>query len=112
MTRFSNMNVRTAVRDFDANMLGINLDTLEQERFRGRQHKELMAAHQKRVEQFEATKKMHDFDGHLDELGEKWRAKEKLRRERISASKLDKEYNFPDELIEIALRSLDGRDSV
>ena len=112
MTRFSNMNVRTAVRDFDANMLGIDLDTLEQERFRGRQHKELMATHQKRVEQFEAAKKMRDLDGHLDELGEKWRAKEKLRRERISASKLGKEYNFPDELIEIALRSLDGRDSV
>jgi hypothetical protein len=112
VTRFSSMNVRTAIKDFDANMLGIDLDTLEQERFRGRQHKELMATHQKRVEQFEAAKKMRDLDGHLNEIGEKWRAKEKLRRERISASKLGKEYNFPNELIQIAIRSLDARGGV
>jgi hypothetical protein len=55
---------------------------------------------------------MRDLDGHLNDLGQQWRAKEKLRRERISATKLGKEYNFSDELIEIALRSLDGRDSV
>jgi len=106
------MNVRTAVRGFDANMLGIDLDTLEQERFRGKQHKKLMAAHQKRLEQFEAAKKMRDFDGHLNEIGEKWRAKEKLRRERISATKRGQEYNFPDELLQIAIRSLDAGGSV
>ncbi len=106
------MNVRTAVKDFDANMLGIDVNTLEQERFRGQKHKELMTIHEKRVEEFEAAKKIRDHDGHLDDIGEKWRAKEKLRRKRISATKRGKEYNFPDELIEIALRSLDGRDSV
>ena len=112
MRRSSDMNVRTAVKDFDASMRGIDVNALEQERFRGKQHKELMALHEKRVEQFEVAKQMRDLDGHLNELGEQWRAKEKLRRERISATKLGKEYNFSDELIEIALRSLDGRDSV
>jgi len=102
--------IRDVVPNFDAMMLGIDIFELEKERFSGKEHRKLMVQHQKRVQEFEIKKQLADFEGHLNEVGEIWRGKERIRRERIRASKLNKHYAFSDKQLEIAMRSFDAKD--
>lgn len=95
-----------------AEQLGIDLHDLWDERFSGKRHLELVAEHEERVERWETLQAMSRFQGTLNELGEIHREKEALRRARISATKQAKEYDFPDELLQIALRSLDAGGAV
>jgi hypothetical protein len=71
-----------------------------------------MVEHEERVLRWETLKAMSVFDGTLREYGNIHREKEALRRARISATKQAKEYDFPDELLTIALRSLNAGGSV
>ena len=95
-----------------AEHLGIDLHDLWDERFSGKRHLELVAEHEERVERWETLRAMSRFQGTLNELGDIHREKEALRRARISATKQAKEYDFPDELLQIALRSLDAGGAV
>jgi transglutaminase/protease-like cytokinesis protein 3 len=95
-----------------ARELGIDLLDLWDERFSGARHHELMVQHEKRVLNWNTVLAMEAFQGKLNEMGEIYRKKEALRRARISATKQAKEYDFPDELLQIAIRSLDAKDSV
>jgi hypothetical protein len=95
-----------------ARELGIDLLDLWDERFYGARHHELMLEHEKRVENWNTVLAMQAFQGTLNEIGQIHRKKEALRRARISATKQAKEYDFPDELLQIAIRSLDAKDSV
>jgi hypothetical protein len=110
------MNVRDTVPGFDAMLRGIDLEKLMDERFDGFDHVGLVEKQKKRVAAFRQAIIMRDFDELILELGAKWREKERLRREGISVTKRAKsqakEYDFPDELIQIALRSLDAHDKV
>lgn len=102
--------VRDVVPNFDAMMLGIDIFELQKERFAGEHHEKLMEKHQEQVQHFEIKKQLADFEGHLNELGEMWRRKERIRRERIRASKSGKHYAFSDKQMEIAMRSFDAKD--
>jgi hypothetical protein len=102
--------VRDVVPHFDANLLGIDIFELEKERFFGPDHEKLMVQHQEQVQHFEIKKQFAEFEGHLNELGEMWRRKERIRRERIRASKSLKHYAFSDKQMEIAMRSFDAKD--
>jgi hypothetical protein len=95
-----------------AEQLGIDLHDLWEERFSGRKHLELMAEHEERVARWDTVQAMERFEGTLYEIGYIHREKEALRRARISATKQAKEYDFPDELLQIALRSLDAGGAV
>ena len=95
-----------------ADEMDIDLDTLMLEKFHTPTHLRLLKKHERRVAKFEQLNRWRAFDGHLNEIGEHWRDKEKLRRARISATKQGERYNFSDELIQIALRSLDAHDTV
>jgi hypothetical protein len=106
------VNVRDVVPGFEAMLLGIDLFELELERFRGETHERLLAKHQQRVQAFEIAKIMRDFDGYLNEVGQMWRKKEEQRRARIRASKQEPRYDFSDEQLQIARRSLSAKDSV
>ena len=99
--------------NFDlASELGIDLHDLWDERFSGVKHEGLMQEHEQRVGNWNTIKAMQAFEGTLHEIGQIHREKELLRRARISATKQAKEYDFPDELLQIAIRSLDAGDSV
>ena len=99
--------------DFDlASELGIDLHDLWDERFSGVKHEQLMQAHEQRVADWNTIQAMRVFEGTLNEIGEIHRKKEMLRRARISATKQGRDYDFPDELIQIAIRSLDAGGSV
>ena len=102
--------VRDVVPNFDANLLGIDIFELEKERFSGKEHEKLMVQHQKQVRHFEIKKQLAEFEGHLNELGEMWRRKERIRRERIRATKLGEHYAFSGKQLEIAMRSFDAKD--
>lgn len=95
-----------------ATEVGVDLYNLWDERFSGRRHGELLALHQERIDRWETLKAMQRFEGTLYEIGQIHRDKEALRRARISAAKTAREYDFPDELLQIALRSLDAKDSM
>ena len=95
-----------------AEQLGIDLHDLWDERFSGKKHLELMEQHEERVLRWNTLQAMRDFEGTLNEIGEIHREKELQRRARISATKQAKEYDFPDELLQIALRSLDAGGAV
>jgi hypothetical protein len=95
-----------------AKELGIDLHDLWDERFSGKKHLELMEEHEGRVQNWDTLLAMRRFEGTLHELGHKHREKELLRRARISATKQAKEYDFADELLQMALRSLDAQGSV
>jgi excinuclease UvrABC ATPase subunit len=95
-----------------AEHLGIDLHDLWAERFSGKKHLELMAEHEQRVSRWESVQAMSKFQGTLNEIGQIHREKEQLRRARISAGKQAKEYDFPDELLQIALRSLNAGGAV
>ncbi len=98
--------------NFEADMRGIDLDALQRERFSGPDHRALLAAHGAQVQRWEWHSAFINFQGHLDEVGEMWRAKERLRVERIKATVEAKRYHFSDEVFEIALRSLDANGAV
>ena len=99
--------------NFDlASGLGIDLHDLWDERFSGVKHEGLMQEHEQRVANWNTIKAMQAFEGTLHEIGQIHREKELLRRARISATKQAKEYDFPDELLQIAIRSLDAGDPV
>ena len=102
--------VRDIIPNFDASLLGIDIFELEKERFSGEAHEKLMEQHRKQVQHFQLKKQWAEFEGHLNEIGEMWRRKERLRRERIRASKLGKHYAFSIKQLEIAMRSLDAKD--
>lgn len=102
--------VRDVVPYFDANLLGIDIFELEKERFSGEEHEKLMEQHRKQVQHFRLKKQWAEFEGHLNEIGEMWRRKERIRRERIRASKREKHYAFSDKQLEIAMRSFDAKD--
>ena len=104
MTRFSEFDLATE--------LGIDLHDLWDERFYGVKHEALMQEHEQRVADWNTLKAMQAFEGTLHEIGQIHREKELLRRARISATKQAKEYDFPDELLQIAIRSLDACDSM
>jgi len=106
------MNIRSAVPDFDAFMLGLDFEELIEERFSGEKHRELLRVHAKRLEKWAQIQRVEEFDGRLGLLGHQYRQREKLRRERISAKKQREEYDFPDEILQIALRSIDAQGSV
>ena len=55
---------------------------------------------------------MTNFMGTLNDIGQVWREKERIRREKIKATKEAELYDFPDELLQIALRSLDAGGAV
>ena len=95
-----------------ADEMDIDLDTLMLEKFHTGTHLRLLKKHERRVAKFQQLNRWRAFDGHLDEVGKYWRDKEKLRRERISATKQGERYNFSDELIQIAMRSLDANDTL
>jgi len=109
-------NVRAAVPGFDAMLRGIDLDKLKDERFDGFDHVALVEKQKERVASFRQAIIMRDFDELILELGAKWREKERLRRKGISVTKQAKsqakEYDFPDELIQIALRSINAEGAV
>jgi hypothetical protein len=100
------------VKGFEAFMRGIDLRKLNEERFSGKRHHQLMAEHRDRVAAYEQAVIMTNFTGTLNDIGEVWREKERIRREKIKATKEAKLYDFPDELLQIALRSLDARGAV
>jgi len=102
--------VRDVIPNFDANLLGIDIFELEKERFFGEEHEKLMVQHLKRVKHFKIKRQFADFEGHLNEVGEIWRRKERMRREKIRASKSQKHYAFSDKQLEIAMRSFDAKD--
>ena len=104
MTRFSELDLATE--------LGIDLHDLWDERFSGVKHEAMMQEHEQRVANWNTLKAMQAFEGTLHEIGQIHREKELLRRARISATKQAKEYDFPDELLQIAIRSLDAGDSM
>jgi hypothetical protein len=104
MTRFSEFDL--------ASELGIDLHDLWDERFSGVKHQELMQKHEQRVADWNTIQAMREFEGTLNEIGQIHRDKELLRRARISATKQAKEYDFPDELLQIAIRSLDAGGAV
>ncbi len=95
-----------------AEQLGIDLHDLWEERFSGKKHLELMAEHEERVARWDTVQAMKRFEGTLYEIGYIHREQEALRRARIIATKQANDYDFPDELLEIALRSLDAGGSV
>jgi hypothetical protein len=95
-----------------AEQLGIDLHDLWEERFSGKKHLELMAEHEERVARWDAVQAMERFEGTLYEIGYIHRQREALRRARIIATKQANDYDFPDELLQIALRSLDARGAV
>jgi hypothetical protein len=98
--------------NFEADLRGIDLDALRREAFFGPDHKFLMLKHQARVERWLWSSAFLNFEGHLNELGEMWREKERLRVERIKATVESKRYHFSDEVLQIAMRSLDANGSV
>ena len=104
MTRFSEFDL--------ASELGIDLHDLWDERFSGVKHEALMQEHEQRVADWNTIQAMRAFEGTLNDIGQIHREKELLRRARISATKQAKEYDFPDELLQIAIRSLDAGGSV
>lgn len=95
-----------------AEQLGIDLHDLWDERFSGKKHLELMAEHEERVELWNTVQAMERFEGTLYEIGYIHREKEALRRARIIATKQANDYDFPDELLQIALRSLNEKGAV
>lgn len=99
------------VEDY-ATQMGVDLHSLWDERFSGPRHGELLALHEERIERWETMKSMERFEGTLHEIGQIYREKEALRRARISAAKTSREYDFPDELLQIALRTIDAKDRV
>ena len=102
--------VRDVIPHFDANLLGIDIFELETERFSGEEHEKLMERHREQVQHFEIKKQLADFEGHLNELGEMWRRNERIRRQRIRATKSGNHYAFSDKQLEIAMRSLSAKD--
>ena len=100
------------VKGFEAFMRGIDLRELRKERFAGKKHHQLMAQHRDRVAAYEQTVIMTNFMGTLNDIGQVWREKERIRREKIKATKEAELYDFPDELLQIALRSLDAGGAV
>ena len=95
-----------------AEQLGIDLHDLWEERFSGKKHLELMAEHEERIARWEAVQALERFEGTLYEIGYIHRQREALRRARIIATKQANDYDFPDELLQIALRSLDAGGAV
>ena len=113
---FFEMNVRDTVPGFDAMLRGIDLGKLMDERFTTDTHAALVAKQDHRVACFRQAIILRDFYGYMDEMGAKFREEERFRRARRTAAKEARaqgaEYDFPDELIQIALRSLDAHDKV
>lgn len=105
-------NLREILPGFDAAMQNIDLEKLREELFTSEAHEKLLAVHRGRKEDYQARLRWQRFEGHLDEIGQMWRQKEQLRRARIAATKQAKEYDFPDELLQMAIRSLDAGGSV
>lgn len=91
-----------------ATELGIDLHDLWDERFSGKKHLELMELHEQRVNNWNTLQAMRRFEGTLNEYGQVFREREQLRRLRISATKQGLNYDFPEELIDIAIRSLEA----
>jgi len=92
--------------------LGIDLEALMLERFHCTAHIKLAKIHKKRVARFEQFNRWVAFERHLDEAGQQWRDRETLRGARIREAKQPEEYDFSDEVLDIAERSLDAQDSV
>ena len=105
-------SLRRILPGFDAALLNIDLEKLEEERFGSKQHWELIVAHDRRAEEYKARLRWQKFEGHLEEIGELWRKKEELRRARIAAKRNSDDYTFSDDVLNIAIRSLDARGSV
>ena len=95
-----------------ANELDIDLDALMLERFHTGTHFRLLMKHKRRVARFEQHNRWVAFTGRIDDVGHQWRELEKLRGDRISASRRADRYNFSDELLEMASKALDAQDSV
>ena len=104
-------SVRDVVPHFDANLLGIDIFELESERFTGPKHLALLVKQEERVRRWEIKKRLRDFDGHLQELGEMWRAKKQALREARRLSRDDR-YDFSHDQLAIALRSLNEKGSM
>ena len=99
--------------DFDlAAHLSIDLHDLWDERFSGVKHEGLLQEHEQRLADWNTVQAMRAFEGTLNEIGEIHRKKEMLRRARISATKQARDYDFPDEILQIAFRSLDAGGAV
>jgi len=95
-----------------AEIMGIDLHDLWDERFSGVKHQALMREHEERVLRWNTLQAMQRFEGTLWEAGREHRETEALRRARMSATKSAKEYDFPDELLQIAIRSLNAGGAV
>jgi hypothetical protein len=94
-----------------ATELGIDLHDLWDERFSGKKHLELMELHEQRVNNWNTLQAMRRFEGTLNEYGQVYRERERLRRERISATKRGENYGFSKLMIEIAIRSLEANNT-
>ena len=105
-------SLRRILPGFDAAMLDIDLEKLEEERFGSKHHWELMVAHDRRHQEYKARLRWQKFEGHLDEVGEMWRKKEQVRRARIAEKRNFDRYTFSDDVLDIAIRSLNARDSM
>jgi len=95
-----------------ADELDIDIDALMLEKFHTPSHYRLLRKHNRRVAKYQQHNRWVAFVGHLDEVGQKWREIEDLRRARIRAAKRPREYDFSDELVQIAVDSLDAKDSM
>jgi hypothetical protein len=98
--------------NFEAELRGIDLDALRREAFFGPDHKFLLLQHEVRVQRWRWHSAFISFEGHLDEVGEMWRSRERLRVEKIKATVESKRYHFSDEVLQIAMRSLDAGGAV
>ena len=98
----------------DAEMLGIDLDKLEQERFGSLSHYQLMKVHADRVRAYDISKRYEQLASRLVQLAEEDRVavltrvqgKNRKRRERKTGRLPDSDYSFTPEQLEIAIRSL------
>jgi hypothetical protein len=105
-------SVSGAVKNLEASLRGIDLEALRNEAFSGPHHEALVRAHRDRVRRWELEVVFRRFYRTLNEYGEIHRRKERLRRERIRAKKLEGRYTFSDEVLQIAMRSLDEAGSM
>ena len=95
------------IPNFEALMRGINLEDLEKERFGTEEHEKLVKIHTQRVARFEQTVRFRDLAEKLAQIEREnmsiWmrrKAREKTRKEAV-------EKDFPEHLIQMAMRSLE-----
>lgn len=93
-----------------AEELGIDLDSLERERFGTPEHYEQLRKHLDRVRAYELAQKYLETERRLETLAAEAKAEPKpevVRRRRGRPRKQPRTYEFTDRQLEIALRSIE-----